>query len=191
MQRQCWLLKSVEGETPPPFVDRAARSSFVTLTLRPPPTSYEICIPTCQTSCCSELDREKTTLERQEKKLMGDIKKTAKEGQMVPSFLRSPHAHAHAHAHAHPAFGPWSNAKKCHGCLHQFARLVSLDMLPRGVLAQLPSAGRPIPAQQLHRATCYPRASPPSNAGASTPPLAISPRAQIPAAGLAGRYGQT
>ena len=29
-----------------------------------------------------ELDRERTTLERQEKKLMGDIKKAAKDGQM-------------------------------------------------------------------------------------------------------------
>lgn len=33
-----------------------------------------------------ELDRERTTLQNQEKKLIGDIKKSAKAGQMVRSY---------------------------------------------------------------------------------------------------------
>lgn len=35
------------------------------------------------TSPCRELDRERANLERQEKKVIADIKKTAKTGQMV------------------------------------------------------------------------------------------------------------
>jgi len=49
----------------------------------------EFTIPPHRHVHCRELDREKTTLERQEKKLCNDIKKTAKEGQMV-SFPGGP-----------------------------------------------------------------------------------------------------
>ena len=47
-----------------------------------------------------ELDRERASLQSQEKKLVGEIKKSAKAGQMVRSLLR-PLSLARIHTGAH------------------------------------------------------------------------------------------